>query len=1129
MRLLLQHRTSYRYPKPASLGPHVVRLRPATHAKAKIESYSLKIDPPIAPRWQQDPYGNHVARVMLPAGERVSQFDLLVELAVDIRPVNPFDFFIDARAKRAPFEYAAEMQQDLLPFRDTRDPALHRGPLLTGFLAGLPTEGETMALIIALNRAVNERIKYVIREEAGIWTPEETLAQGRGSCRDSAMLLIATLRSRGFAARFVSGYLIQLTDEGMIPDAPKGVSRDVADLHAWAEVFLPGGGWIGLDATSGLLCGEGHIPLACTASPALAAPVEGTSDVVAEQVSFEMTIGRLGHEPRPTTPYEEPVWQELLAGADRADERLSAAGLTLTMGGEPTFNSREYPEAPEWKEGALGPTKWSQGLRLTYALRQRLAPGSLVLLRMGKHYPGESLPRWALEIIGRRDGVPIWADLSALRYSETQSAPPSISRARSHERAQRVAEALAKRLGLGDFLMPAFEDPWRHLQDEANLPIDVDPLAANLTDPEERRRLARVLEQGLASEVGFVLPLARINGAWLSDRWSFRRGRLFLIQGDSSIGLRLPLKSLTGIAPPPPYEEPVWPPDPRRGDLEAEAKQRREETRDGDDDETTGSAARPRAQKPPSPATAQLGRSAWGVRTALCVEARGGLVHVFLPPLTRVEDFFALIAEIDATRRETGVDVLLEGYPPPHGGDFLRFAVTPDPGVLEVNLPPTDRVSAYTALLEKVFDAGLHSGLHCEKYLVDGRMAGSGGGHHLTFGGPTPLSSPFLQRADLLASLLTFNQHHPSLSFMFQGLFVGPTSQAPRVDEARHEALYELEIALHRAFERRPGEPPWLTDALFRNLLVDVTGNTHRAEVSIDKLFDPLTPHGRQGIIELRAFEMPPHFRMAAAQMILVRTLLASFASKPYTGRLVRWGQTLHDRFLLPYYLWRDFEDVLAHLEDRGLGLPADAFRPFVELRCPVVGTLHAGDVMLEVRNAIEPWHVLGEELTTTGTSRYVDSSLERIEVRVQGLVPERHTVLVNGHALPLRPTGMAGEFVGGVRFRAWAPPHSLHQHLGIHHPIRLELLDTWGKRAIGACAYHVWHPEGQAYEASPLTRFEAAARRAQRFTIEGPTQWPAVARPAIAHGDVPYTLDLRRFPLDRPPPEPTEDEQEGA
>jgi len=453
--------------------------------------------------------------------------------------------------------------------------------------------------------------------------------------------------------------------------------------------------------------------------------------------------------------------------------------------------------------------------------------------------------------------------------------------------------------------------------------------------------------------------------------------------------------------------------------------------------------------------------------------------------------------------------------------------VTPDPGVVEVNVPPSSSSREHAALMDAVFDAALHVGLHAEKWQLDGRQAGSGGGNHITLGGPTALASPFVRRPDLLASLLAFAQHHPSLSYLFSGLFVGPTSQAPRVDEARHDDLYELEIALARAHDRDAPAPPWLGDSLFRHLLVDVAGSTHRTEICIDKLFDPATPHGRQGLVELRAFEMPPHARMTVAQVALVRALVAAFAKEPYRGPLVRWGQVLHDRFLLPTWLWRDFEDVLAHLERAGVALPAEAYRVFLEQRCPVVGVLDVGDVRLELRNAIEPWNVLGEEVTATGTARYVDSSMERVEMRATGLVPERYTIAVNGLELPMRSTGTAGDFVGGVRFRAWAPPHALHPHLGIHHPLRFDLIDTWAKRSIGACAYHVWHPEGRAYDVPPLTRFEAAARRAQRFTVEGPSRWPARAARARPHGDAPYTLDLRRFAIDRPMPEPEEEEVE--
>jgi uncharacterized protein (DUF2126 family)/transglutaminase-like putative cysteine protease len=1100
LRLLIQHQSRYRYPEPAALGPHLLRLRPAQHAKAKVESYGLTIGQPSHLRWHQDPAGNHVARVSFDAGARIDSFDVLVELAVDVRPVNPFDFFADEYAEQFPFAYTADLRRDLATFLDTADAAFARGPLFERFVADLPRTGRTVSVLVALNEAVNKRIRYVVREEIGVWTPEQTLAERRGSCRDSAVLLVAVLRSFGLAARFVSGYLIQLVDEGMIPDAPRGVGRDVVDLHAWAEVYLPGAGWIGFDATSGLLCGEGHIPLACTASPASAAPVEGSSDVVADAVSFSMTVGRLGHEPRPTTPYEEPVWQELLASGERADARLTELGITLTMGGEPTFCARDDAHLPEWLGEALGAVKWERGLVLAGELRSRLLPGAAVLHRAGKHYPGESMPRWALDLIGRADGTPIWSDITA----KAGSAGASLDDAR------RVARALAARLGLEGFLLDAFEDPWRFLQDEANLPVGVDPLQADLDDPEDRRRLTRVLSRGLRREVGFVLPLARTGGTWRSEHWSFRRGHLFLLPGEGSIGFRLPLRSLRDGPPLRVEEEPFDPPDPRRTPPEIGAEQQ--------------ALATPRPKSvaaPPVPAVP--------VRTALGVEVRDGTVRVFLPPFESADDFLALVAAVDAIRHEVAVDVLLEGYPPPSSPAIRRLSVTPDPGVLEVNIPPARTTREYVTLLETVFDAALHSGLHAEKYLDDGRMSGSGGGNHLTLGGPSALQSPFLLRPALLASFLTFVQHHPSLSYMFTGLFVGPTSQAPRIDEARHDALYEMEIALRRAFataaEPTP-PPPWLADTLFRHLLVDVSGNTHRTEICIDKLFSPDGPAGRQGLLELRAFEMPPHVRMAAAQMMLIRTLVAALAREPYDRPLARYGQSLHDRFLLPHWMWRDFEDVLAFAASRGLPLPADGYRPFIELRCPLVGNLDAGDVRLEVRNAIEPWHVLGEELTAGGTARYVDSSVERIEVLADGFLADRHRVLVNGQVLPLLSTGKSGQYVGGVRFRAWAPPHGLHAHLGIHHPVRIDVLDTWGQRSLGACAYHVWHPEGRAFMAPPLTRFEASARRAQRFTLESGMPWPVEPLPSSVHPEGPYTLDLRRYAGDRPMPKAEEKEE---
>jgi uncharacterized protein (DUF2126 family)/transglutaminase-like putative cysteine protease len=1016
--------------------------------------------------------------VTFKAGQTVESLGIVVELAVDIQPVNPFDFFTDDRVKTVPFTYPDGLDTELAPYLDTGDPAYRMGRRATELLQTLPFAGSTIDLLVGMNAAVSRDIAYVIRDEAGVWTPEETIEHGRGSCRDSAVLLVALMRQRGIAARFVSGYLVQLADEGMIPDEPKGVARDVVDLHAWAEAYIPGAGWVGFDGTSGLLCGEGHIPLASTASPSHAAPLDGTSDIAAESVTFETAIHRLGHEARPTAPYPDEVWSDLVAGGERIDEALHAAGLEVWIGGEPTFVARENQSRDEWQGGAIGADKWQRGQKLAELLRDRLCPGGITLHRMGKHYPGESLPRWALDIIGRRDGAPLWPEHA-----------PFLSRV-SIDIAKRVGDEIAIALGIAAELHPAFEDPWEVVRAEAQLPATIDPRTAGLDDPEERRRLALIMDRGVGHPVGYVLPLTRADDRWHTERWQLRRSHLFLVPGDSPLGLRLPLGSLAGAAPPVVWADEPALLDPRRGD-----------------DGVAQARARETTAKPPR-----------SVRTALAIEPRDGTLWVFVPPLPRFEDFCTLLAAIDTARRSTGVAIQLEGYSPPPSPAMKRFAVTPDPGVLEVNLPPATSCREVTELHQVVFEAALASGLTAERYLLDGRAAGSGGGNHITIGGPRAEQSPWLVRPSLLASLVAFVQHHPSLSYLFSGLFVGPTSQAPRVDEARHDALYELELALPRLLEQPPA---WEVDALLRHLLVDIAGSTHRAEISIDKLFDPGTPHGRQGLVELRAFEMPPHPRMAAAQAILARGLVASFADDPYVHPLVRWGTALHDRFLLPYWLWRDFEDVLAHLEARGVALPAEGFRPFVELRCPLVGTLDAADGRVEVRNAIEPWHVLGEEATQTGTARYVDSAMERIEVRAIGLPAERYDVTVNGAIVPLRDGAGRDVRVGGVRFRAWCPPHALHPHFGIHHPLKIDVVDRFGKRAIAGGAYHVWHPEGRGYDAAPLTRVEAAARRAQRFTREGPTPGPLEPRTVAPHPEQPYTLDLRRVDRGKPMPDP--------
>ena len=1117
VRVRIKHRTTYHYEEPTTFGPHVIRLRPANHAQARILSYNLEVLPKPHLRWQQDGWGNRIVRATFDKVEPVHRLDVAVDAAFDIRPVNPFDFFVDDAIRNLPIRYSDRLTAELQPF--LRRPEL--GARARIFADAHRPEGYLIDYLVAVNRDVAETVRYIIRNEPGIQSSEETLQIGSGSCRDSALLLVDILRHHGFAARFVSGYLVQLTDEGNIPDEAKGVDRDVVDLHAWAEVYIPGAGWVGLDGTSGLLAGEGHIPLAGAADPMLAGPVEGTASHAAAKLDVEMAVIRLGHEPRPRRPYTDEAWAALRSVGRNVDERLTRAGLQLTMGGEPTWTSRLHPTEPEWNGEALGPTKWAQGVRLTQALWKRLGPGGLVMHRFGKQYPGESLPRWVMQLIWRPDGEAIWhdptrLDLGSGGHASVDDGRP-VSGGRTVDDATRFRQALSAQLGLDvDRWIPGFEDPWHFLQEEQNLPSDVDPMAADLSDAEERRRLARVLNRGLGAAVGHAMPLGRGVHSWLTDTWSFRREHMFLIPGDSPMGLRLPLDRLGGqpitgwtqdpssIAGPLPSlrsTQPTPDPHPQNPSPQDTAQQHRIQVRD--------LAGGPGSALRVMPWASQL-RPTASVHTALCVEVRAGVVHVFLPPVPTTEDFLGLVAAVEKASKDSRVPVSVEGYPPPSDPRLKSCLVTPDPGVLEVNLPVTGNFDEYAELMATVSDAANHSGLIAEKFQLDGRVAGSGGGHHLTLGGPRTELSPFIQRPALVAALLRFVQNHPSLSYLFTGLFVGPTSQAPRIDEARHDALYELEIALQR-LESVNGPPPWLTDRLLRNLLVDVSGNTHRTEISIDKLYDPGHASGRQGLLEFRAFEMPPHEQMAAAQMLLVRSVVARLASRPYQNPLIRWGSQLHDRFMLPHFLWRDFVDVLRELHDQGIMLNEDHYRPFLDFRCPLAGRHEMEGVQIEIRAALEPWPVLGEEAATTGTVRYVDSSVERVEVKVRGVDDERHVVTANGWTVPLRPTGTAAERVAGIRFKAWQPPHGLQPTISMQHPVRVDVIDTWANRSLGAVSYHVWHPEGHGYDEPPLTAFEAAARRAQRFTTEGHAPFPARPRQAEPHPEQPFTLDLRR------------------
>ncbi|MFT8718680.1 DUF2126 domain-containing protein [Acetobacter sp.] len=1133
LNVALTHKTTYTYDRPVMMGPQVIRLRPAAHARTDILSYTLNIEPkPHFINWMQDPSGNWQARVVFP--ERVTHFDVTVDLVVDMATINPFDFFLEPAAENWPFTYDAVLDQELAPYRRI-EPV---GPLMQALIDEVPREKQrTVDMLVALNQAIQKRISYIVRMEPGVWSPEKTLEEGKGSCRDSAWLLVQFLRNLGYAARFVSGYLIQLVADEVPLEGPAGPTADFTDLHAWAEVYLPGAGWIGLDATSGMLTGEGHIPLAATPEPASAAPISGGVEICETEFGFEMFVRRIAETPRTTKPYDEETWKAILAAGEAVDGQLAAGDVRLTMGGEPTFIAANDMDAPEWNIDALGPTKRAYAGRLLRRLMDLWSPGSTYMTLFGKHYPGEQLPRWALTCYWRLDGEPVWLDRSLLACDD------DTDNATEHD-ARRFAQSLAQKLQVDpELVAPAYEDIHYYLWKEHRLPANVVVENSRLNDPLERDRLARVFDRGLGREAGSVLPL-RVTvqdgvRRWQSGRWFLRGDTIFLVPGDSPIGFRLPLQSLPwadaehidqSFELDPFAPHPRLPPHPafaRRTATAYGAQVPDLVSRSGQPPERVMPQLSDLPALPPYPV-----RKPWRistekalaehllevdreepdvVRTALAVEARNGILHVFFPPLYAVEDWLDLCAAVEATAAKFGRKIVLEGYAPPRDPRLLSFSITPDPGVIEVNVHPSASWNEHEVRSRQLYEEARAVGLTAEKFMLDGRHVGTGGGNHVVMGGARAEDSPFLRRPDLLKSLVGFWHNHPSLSYLFSGLFIGPSSQHPRVDEARQDALYELEIAF-RQVGRELFTPPWLTDRLFRNLFADMTGNTHRTEFCIDKLYAPESSSGRLGLVEYRAFEMPPHHRMSAAQILLMRAALAAFWKTPYERRLVRWGTRLHDDFMLPHYVKQDFHDAIEELRELGAPIDAAWFAPHFEFRFPEIGSVTELGMTLELRTALEPWNTLAEEPAAGGTARYVDSSVERVQAQVSGWVDERYILSCNGCAVPLTGTQRQGEYVGGVRFKAWNPPSSLHPTIGVETPLVFDIYDTWTGRSIGGLTYHVVHPGGRNYDTRPVNANEAEARRRTRFFPFGHTAGQ-MAEPHVQRSmEMPRTLDLRLF-----------------
>lgn len=1015
---------------------HWLRVRPAPHTRPAVTAYTIQVDcQPHFLNWVRDPFENHVARLDLP--EPVTGLALTVEILADLVPLNPFDFLTESEATRFPFEYAEQTRKELAPYLKIETP----GARLSAWLKTLDHEpAYIVEKLGTLNQAVHQRVT-----SPGLnWNPafpgteaaildgielDGVLETGGFTPWQAAWLLTLSLRHLGLAARFTSGYRIFLD----VSDP----ASDTASLHAWSEVFIPGAGWLGLDPAAGMYTHEGYIPLASTPEPVRALPLTGLDSRYPLQHTVK--VRRLLPATLPN-PYTEAQWADLNATGEQVNAVLAAQDIRLANAQTLSFVSPAHRYAPEWSTQALGQHKRQVAEELLQRLKRLWAAGAVIQETQGEWFGGETLPRWQLQVCFRSDGLPLWHhedwhDIHALQEPLTAADLETFAR------------SLTRNLQLSpDYLLPAHEDPlyelWRNRRT-----LQFHPPAEALSDTTSRRQLADRLSETRCDPVAYVLPLRwePLTGRWHSGRWSFRRGGLYLVPGDSAPGYRLPLGSLPVDAEAAALRDPERCPFETRSLLpgvHGELSTRLTHLLSApllevaDDDHPQGTVP----------------------RTALSLRLHQGRVRVFLPPLTHLEHYLELITAIEATAVTQGIPVMFEGYPPPQDHRLRRFTLEPDAAVLKLGLPMTSDWPLSQTTLTTAYAEAARLGLYGLHSRNTGSRMGPGGSTELVLGGEEPAQSPFLFRPRLLRSLIACWQHHPALSYFLAGRQIGPSGHAPRPDEGRADALYELDIALARMPLDEPGLP-WIPDRILRHLLADPSGDIRRAEIRIDSLYDPDRMGQRLGHIILRAFETAENAPLATAQLLLVRALIATLSRRPINRPLIDWGTALHDRYLLPGVLWADLKTVLAEIREAGIPIQDEWYQPLLEGRFPLLGGVQWGEIRLELRPAHEPWPILAEEVTASGVARFVDSANDRVQVEVWGITPDRHVLACNGRRVPLQSTGTRGHYLAGVRYKVWNPVATLHPTLPPVYDLAFDLIDTWTGKVVGRFTYQPPRP----------------------------------------------------------------------